>query len=227
MRCCASSISPASRTRSAMRSRPTRSFCPGQEEILSATFFIEIPDAEQRHAALKRMGGVEEERSGSGSRNAAAAAEDKRGRSIRSVERPGEASGGLVSALPGAGRRRRGAARPARSRSGSRSTTRAIPMPRASPARRWPSWPKTWIERLESGAGDGNRTRVRSLGSFYSTIELRPRRCFMSLFISAVKTARVKFVDSGGSRTWRNVPSGRRKGGSKWNRGNSFSAGCT
>ncbi len=28
----------------------------------------------------------------------------------------------------------------------------------------------------KNGAGDGNRTHVRSLGSFYSAIELRPRR---------------------------------------------------
>jgi hypothetical protein len=30
------------------------------------------------------------------------------------------------------------------------------------------------VSALKSGAGDGNRTRVRSLGSSYSAIELRP-----------------------------------------------------
>src|ERR1700735_2501641 len=33
---------------------------------------------------------------------------------------------------------------------------------------------KLTISLLESGAGDGNRTRVRSLGSFYTAIVRRP-----------------------------------------------------
>src|SRR3989344_5647754 len=45
-------------------------------------------------------------------------------------------------------------------------------------------WPKATL--LETGAGDGNRTHVRSLGSFYSAIELHPRLFFVFYFI--VKT---------------------------------------
>ncbi len=38
----------------------------------------------------------------------------------------------------------------------------------------WSSGVRTIESSLSYGAGDGNRTHVRSLGSFYSAIELRP-----------------------------------------------------
>lgn len=62
---------------------------PGPGE-LSATLFIEIPDAEQRHAALRKLGGVEKSVSLKVGRSASAAY-DKRPIDPR-FERPGHAT---------------------------------------------------------------------------------------------------------------------------------------
>ena len=48
----------------------------------------------------------------------------------------------------------------------------AFPLPEAAASA---SIPFLRGSQNETRAGDGNRTHVRSLGSFYSTIELRPR----------------------------------------------------